>query len=92
VSSAGDDVKYSNVVNLGQVRDILAVWDEVRDHLISGEVDRFQVTLGSPTGKETVYLGGVFKEDGMAAISAALKMSMIRMMEEDEPPKFVNSK
>lgn len=83
-------MKSTNVVNLGQRRDILAIWNEVRTELLAGNVDRFLVTLGSPSGEETVYIGGVFKEDPEAALGAALKMSAIRMMEEDEPV-FVNS-
>lgn len=84
-------MKHTGVVDLGAVRNVLSVWDEVRAHLVKGEVDRFHVTLGGPDGNETVYIGGVFKEDAEAWLRSALRMSAIRMMKEDEPPKFCSS-
>jgi hypothetical protein len=84
-------VTTSNVVNLGQVRNLLAEWDKVREHIIAGDIAGWAATIRNNSGRETVYLGGVFRNDSRLTLSAALRMSTARVMEEDEPPAFANS-
>jgi hypothetical protein len=73
-----------NVVHLGQVRDLRAEWEKVRDAVTQGRVTGFYLTVLSDSGNEATYVGGTYKADPQLAARAALRMSMARMMEEDE--------
>lgn len=81
-------METTNVVNLGQVRNLLAEWEKVREHIVAGSIEGWAATIRSKAGVETVYLGGVYREDSQLALSAGLRLSAARMMEEDEPPKL----
>jgi hypothetical protein len=65
------------VVNLGEVKDLLASLEDLRQHILKGEIRAFAVTLQGPEGKETVYLGGVYKRDYASALMAGLKQSWV---------------
>ena len=51
---------------------------------MAGRVTDFSVTLRGG-GKETIYVGGLYKEDSAEAARVALRMSMARMFMEDQP-------
>lgn len=72
-----------NVVHLGQVRDLRAEWDRVRDAVSRGRVTGFYLTVLNDNGKETIYVGGAYTEDPQLAARSALRMSMARMMDEE---------
>jgi hypothetical protein len=78
----------TKIRDLGQVRDILAEWEMVRQALVAGVVAGFHVGLLDQNGAETIYVGGVYKSDPEAAARAALRAWMKRMLNEDEPPIF----
>ena len=78
----------TKVVNLGKIRDLLAEWERVRQHIVSGEITGFQATFCDSASGETIFLGGVYKDDPAAALRAAMKLSAARTLREDVPPKF----
>jgi hypothetical protein len=75
-----------NVVRLGPVRDLKSQWEAVRNSVVQGKVTGFYLVLMGPNGQETMYCGGSYKADPMAAAGAALKLSAARVLEEDDPP------
>lgn len=77
-------MKNTKVIQLGRVRDLLGEWEKVRRGILAGEIDGFHTALRRGK-RETIYMGGVFKEDGEAAARAALKASISRMLSEDPP-------
>lgn len=79
-------MKNTKIVDLGQIRDVFAEWEKVRQHLATRKVRGFQITLIGDDESETVYMGGVYKEDPLRALSAALKSSAARALAEDPPP------
>lgn len=76
------------VINLGTVRNLMTEWDKVRQKIAAGGVASWAVTLQDDLGDESIYLGGVYKEDPAAALKAALRLSAARVLTEDDPPKF----
>jgi hypothetical protein len=76
-------VKSTKVVNLGSVRDLFSEWEKVYDAIRSGKVSAFQLTLRDGDGRETIYLGGVYREDPRLALGAILKTSAARVAMED---------
>jgi hypothetical protein len=82
-------VKNTKVVNLGKVRDLLAEWETVRKHILAGNISGFQsMFCDTTTGRETIYVGGVYREDPQKALKAMLRMSAARALTEDDPPQF----
>jgi hypothetical protein len=79
----GVAVGSTKIVHLGQVRDLLAEWEQVRQAILAGQVDGFHTALRRGTA-ETIYLGGVYKEDPHAAARAVLRVSIAHMLAEDE--------
>lgn len=73
------------VVKLGMVRDLLAEWEKVRRHILAGETAGFHSMFCDSDGQETLFLGGVYKEDPEKALKATLKVSAARVLDEDEP-------
>ena len=78
----------TRIVNLGAVRDLLPELDKLRSAILTGQVSAFQCTLMDQEGQETLYMGGVYKEDPKLALGAILKASAARVMVEDPPPKL----
>lgn len=68
-------VVVQRVVNLGEVRDLLKSWDEVREHIRTGQVKAFALTVQGMDGEEAIYHGGGFKTDRQAALKAGLRQS-----------------
>lgn len=87
-AALGTFLKNTKVINLGRVRDMLAEWDKVKAAILSGDIAGFHTGLRSATGREAIYLGGVFRDDPMEAMKAILKASAARTQIEDEPPLF----
>jgi hypothetical protein len=63
------------VVNLGEVKDLLKSWDDVRQQILSGHLKAFALTLQDRSGKEAVYYGGVYKSDRAAGLKASMRQS-----------------
>ena len=76
----------SRVVNLGMVKDLLAEWDKVRAYIVAGKTGGFQtVFCDSQGGHETIFMGGLYRDDKNLAARAQLRMSAARMLSEDGP-------
>lgn len=78
-------VKSHKVVNLGQVRDLLAEWDKVKAHILNGEVAGFHASFRDSEQNETTFAGGVYL-DPVEAARVALRLSAYRTLTEDIPP------
>lgn len=70
------------VVNLGDVRDLLGVWDKVRQQLAKGQSKGFALCLMDESGKETIYLGGHYECNAQDALKAAMAISWERTKQE----------
>jgi hypothetical protein len=81
-------VKNTKIIDLGQVRDLFAEWEKVRQHLATRHIKGFQLTLIGNDDSETLYTGGAYKQDPLRALSATLKMSAARALADDPPPKL----
>lgn len=79
-------MKNTKIVHLGAVRDALAVLEKLRAAVIAGEITAFHAALQHANGDETVYLGGVYRNDPEAALKSALRASAVRALMEDDPP------
>jgi hypothetical protein len=79
---------HTRVVNIGKVRDLLMEWEKVRRHITAGRITGFQTVFCDSQDRETIYLGGVYRENPQAGIAATLKLSAARMLEEDEPARL----
>jgi hypothetical protein len=79
-------VRKTKIVVLGQVRDVLAEWERARSAFLTGKYKGFYLHLQNEEGGDTVFVGGVHKEDSYAATKAMLKVSAARALTEDEPP------
>lgn len=75
----------NKVVQLGVVRDMLAELDKLRAAITSGRVTGFHAALKHVDGEETIYLGGVYRENPEDALRAALRASAARVLAEDPP-------
>ena len=78
----------TKVVNLGRVRELLPQWETVKAAILAGKTQGFSVTLIDDEGRDTVYIGGVYREDSRKALRAAMQQSAARTLLEDEPPLF----
>jgi hypothetical protein len=63
------------VVHLGEVRDLLTKWDEVRAAILRGEADGFWVALRAPTGREAIYMGGHYAANPDSAMKITMRVS-----------------
>lgn len=81
-------MKNTKVVHLGQVKDLLAEWDKVRQRIVAGSMGGFYTALCDAEGHEAIFWGGVYKEDSGAALKAMLKVAAVRALTEDKPPRF----
>lgn len=63
------------VVNLGEARDLLAQWGQVKKHILKGDIKGFAICIKDDNGLEFVYLGGQYKADPQGAARVALRMS-----------------
>jgi hypothetical protein len=63
------------VVHLGEARDLLAKWEDVRKAILKGNVGSFCITIRDHWGKDSIYMAGHFDKDPAAALKASLRMS-----------------
>jgi hypothetical protein len=75
---------HTRVVNIGKVRDLLVEWEKVRQRITSGQITGFQTVFCDGTNNETIFMGGVYRDDPQAGIAATLKLSAARMLDDDE--------
>lgn len=73
------------IVQLGEVRDLLAELDVVRQRVLAGDIAGWYGVLRDTDGEEVIYLGGLHKTDAAVALRSALKLSAARALAEDEP-------
>lgn len=78
-------MRNTKIVNLGQVRDLLAQWEMVRELILSGRLTGFHLAVQEFDGGESIYSGGVYRTDHEAALRAVMKTSMVKMLAEDPP-------
>lgn len=64
------------VVNLGDVRNLMASWDEVGRRIKAGRIGAYAITIQDDEGRETVYMAGKFKSEPAQGLRASLRMSM----------------
>lgn len=80
------------VINLGQTRELLAEWDKVRAAILAGHLSGFHAGVRTTLGVDTIFLGGVFRDDPMAAMHGILRASAeCAMPPPSAPPAFVAS-
>lgn len=66
-------MRNTNVIEFGEIRELLMIWDQVRDRIISGRTAGVCVALLDELEQETIMLGGVFKKDPARVLRSALK-------------------
>lgn len=62
----------TKVIHLGETRELLAEWNEVRVAILAGRITGFHAGVETPAGT-TVYLAGSFRDDPMQAVRGMLK-------------------
>lgn len=82
----------SNVVQMGTVRELLAQIDRLRAEVLAGDVSGWGGSVLFADGRETVYIGGNFRENAEAQARSMLKVSALRVMREDTPPKLAQAR
>jgi hypothetical protein len=65
-------LKNTKVIHLGQTRELLAEWNEVRVAILAGRITGFHAGVETPAGT-TVYLAGSFQDDPMQAVRSLLR-------------------
>lgn len=68
-------MKSVQVINLAEIRQLLAEWDKVRAAILAGHLSGFHAGVRTTLGVDTVFLGGVFKSDPAAAMRGILRAS-----------------
>lgn len=63
------------VIDLGECRELLARWDEVRQHILNGEIAGFTICMKDHRGREAVFLAGEYEKNPVLALKAAMEMS-----------------
>lgn len=76
------------VVQLGSVRELLMLVDELRGRILAGKTTDIHATLMNDGGEENVIASGVYVNDPQLAIRAILNASARRMLAQDDPPKL----
>lgn len=78
-------MKNTKVVHIGVGWGVMAEWNRVRTRLAAGTSKGFFLVMDDEDGRDSVLLGGVYKDDPQRALSAILKISAARMLAEDPP-------
>lgn len=65
----------NRVVQIGEVRDLLKSWEDVRAKIVSGKVKSFALTVQDMDGIEAIYMGGAYKANAGMALKAHLRQS-----------------
>jgi hypothetical protein len=83
-------MKETKVVYMAAVKDLLAELEKLRLDVLAGEVQGWGGTVKFTDGREVAYIGGTFKHSTADQARAMLKVSALRTMMEDTPPKRKN--
>lgn len=91
-NSVGEAIlKNTKIINLGMIRDLLPEWLNVKERITTEKVSGFYTVILDDQGRETIHLGGVYKQDSLRALKAGLKLSAARTLTEDSLPHVANS-
>lgn len=63
------------VVNLGSCRDMLKIWTEVRNQIISGDLSGVIVSTRTQQGADRVLFAGEFQTNKAEAAQAVMRIS-----------------
>lgn len=63
------------VVNLGEARDLLRRWDEVRTKILNGEVTAFALCVKDDQGREAIFYAGQYERRKAEGLKASMAMS-----------------
>jgi hypothetical protein len=80
------------VVHLGEVRDLLAQWDRVRDSVRGGKTRGFAIALQDEDGREVIYTGGTYKADPASAMKSTLRLSAALVDANDPAPQALSER
>lgn len=69
----------TKVIELGEVRDLLETWGQVRDFIRTGRVRGFALMLEDQAGNEAIFMGGAMRTDAQAGARAGMLVSMEAM-------------
>jgi hypothetical protein len=81
----------TNVVYMGAVRELLTELDKLRADVLAGEAIGWGGSVFYADGSEVVYVGGSFRDNGQLQARAMLKVSVLRVLREDTPPKVAET-
>lgn len=65
-------MKDVKVIHLGETRELLAEWNEVRVAILAGRIKGFHAGVETPEGV-TVYLAGIYRDEPMLGVRGLLK-------------------
>lgn len=80
----GQSKMKSNVVYMGEVRDLLMELDKLRADVLAGDIRGWGGVVSRTDGREVIYLGGTFKTSSADRARAMLRVSAARVLREDE--------
>lgn len=83
----------TSVIHLGETRELLAEWNEVRVAILAGRIAGFHAGFRTIGGETTLYLGGVFRDDSMQAVRDVLRgVAESSTPASIQPPAFRSSR
>lgn len=75
------------VVDLGECRDLLRRWEDVRTLIVQGRIQALAMTVLCRDGSQSVHLAGRYSDDPQAALDAALRMSWHITKDKEAPER-----
>jgi hypothetical protein len=78
----------SKVVYMAAVKDLLAELDKLRGDVLAGKALGWGGAVKYADGREVVYIGGDFRHNAADHTRVMLKVSALRMLQEDPPLKL----
>jgi hypothetical protein len=76
--------KYTvNVVNLGESRDLLQCWEQLKGLIAKGR--SFALCVEGQDGEDSVFLAGRYRSDRASALKAAMRISWELTKAEEKP-------
>lgn len=79
------------VINLGQYRDLLREWEELRGIIIKARSRGGTVCLTDEDGNESIHLLGTHRQDPQAAMDAAMRLVIELNRSQDAPGLLANT-
>lgn len=77
-------MKNTKVVNLVQIRHLLAELDVIRADVIKGNVQAWVGLMRDSEGRDKAYVGGAFIDNSREAAKALMKIAAARALLADE--------